>query len=162
MEVQLLKRPPKDAGLRLRPAAPADHGALVALWRRSVEAAYDFLAPDALEEIEAQVRRELAATPELWLAEKDARIVGFLGCDGCHVGMLFVAPDWFRRGVGSLLLAHARGRHGPLSLEVNEGSPAGLAFYRSQGFVVTGRSPADSQGRPYPLLHLRQAGAARD
>lgn len=85
--------------------------------------------------------------------------MGFLGCEGAHVTMLFVAPDWFRRGVGSLLLAHARRLHGPLWLEVNEEYPEGLAFYRAQGFAVTGRSPVDSAGRPYPLLHLRQEDA---
>lgn len=161
MEVQLLKRP-TARGLRVRPAQPADHEALVALWRCSVEAAYDFLPAGAVDEIEAQVRRELATAPELWLAESGDMAAGFLGCDGRHVGMLFVAPRWFRRGVGSMLLAHARRLHGPLSVDVNEGYPGGLAFYRSQGFAVTGRSAADSEGRPYPLLHLRQAAGARD
>lgn len=158
MEVQLLKRP-HTAALQVRAAKAGDAEALVDVWRRSVVAAYDFLAPGALPEIEGQVRRELATVPELWLAESGGRFVGFIGCDGGHVGMLFVAPDWFRRGVGSLLLAHARRRHGPLWLEVNEDYPAGLAFYRARGFVVTGRSPVDSEGRPYPLLHLRQEDA---
>ena len=153
MEVQLLN-PPQGGVPRLRAAKAGDAEALVDVWRRSVVAAYDFLAPEAVEEIEGQVRREMARVPELWLAEAGGRPVGFIGCDGSHVVMLFVAPDWFRRGVGSLLIAHARRLHGPLWLEVNEGNPAGLAFYRA--FTVTGRSPVDSEGRPYPLLHLRQ------
>lgn len=158
MEVQLLNRA-REGVPRVRAARAADAEALVALWRRSVEGAYDFLAPGALAEIEGQVRAGLAAAPELWLAEAGGRPVGFLGCDGSHVSMLFVAPDWFRRGVGSRLLEHARGLHGPLRVEVNEDYPGGLAFYRARGFVVTGRSPVDSEGRPYPLLHLRQEDA---
>ena len=143
----------------VRAATAADAEALVALWRRSVDAAYDFLAPGDLTDIEEEVRAGLESVPELWLAEAGGRPVGFIGCDGAHVAMLFVAPDWFSRGVGSHLLAHARRRHGPLWLEVNEDYPPGLAFYRAQGFVVTGRSPVDSRGRPYPILHLRQDGA---
>ncbi|MEQ9247207.1 MAG: GNAT family N-acetyltransferase, partial [Nitratireductor sp.] len=27
-------------------------------------------------------------------------------------------------------------------------------FYRKMGFAVTGRSPRDGDGRPYPLLHM--------
>lgn len=156
MEVQLLNAGAKFPTPCVRPAREADFPALVALWRRSCEAAYDFLAPGDLEEIEAQVRRLLPDAPELWVAEADGRPVGFLGGEGNHVDMLFVAPEWFRRGVGTLLLAHARRLHGPLTLEVNEDNPAGLAFYRAQGFVVTRRSPVDSEGRPFPLLHLRQ------
>lgn len=156
MEIQLLNAATDAAAPRVRPARAEDCPALVALWRRSCEAAYDFLTPGDLDAIEEQVRRLLPAVEELWLAEACGRPVGFLGGAGNHVDMLFVAPEWFRRGVGTLLLAHARRLHGPLTLEVNEDNPAGLAFYRAQGFVVTGRSPVDSEGRPWPLLHLRQ------
>ena len=153
MEVQIL------TANRVRAAREADHAALVALWRRSVEASHAFLAPGDVADIENEVRRGLGAVPELWLAEAEGAPAGFLGCTGSHVDMLFVAPERFRRGVGSLLLDHARRLHGPLALEVNEGNAAALAFYRARGFAVTGRSPVDNEGRPYPLLHLSQARA---
>ena len=156
MEIQLLSGAEDAPAPRVRPARAEDWPALVALWRRSCEATHGFLAPDDLEALEEEVRRLLPAVEELWLAEARGRPVGVLGGAGSHVDMLFVAPDWFRRGVGTLLLAHARRLHGPLTLEVNEDNPAGLAFYRARGFVVTGRSPVDSEGRPWPLLHLRQ------
>ncbi|MBD5418027.1 MAG: GNAT family N-acetyltransferase [Desulfovibrio sp.] len=157
MELQVLTQPAGTTGIRA--ARAGDHPALVALWRRSVEASHAFLAPGDVDGIENEVRRGLKAVPELWLAEADGAPAGFLGCAGSHVDMLFVAPERFRRGVGSLLIAHARRLHGPLSLEVNEDNTGALAFYRARGFMVTGRSPADSEGRPYPLLHLSQAGA---
>ena len=153
MEVQIL------TANRVRAAREADHPALVALWRRSVEASHAFLAPGDVDEIEEEVRRALAAVPELWLTGAEGPPAGFLGCTGSHVDMLFVAPERFRQGVGSLLLDHARRRHGPLALEVNEDNAAALAFSRVRGFAVTGRSPVDSAGRPYPLLHLSQARA---
>ena len=155
MELQVLT----PTTYRVRAARDRDHQALTALWRRSVEASHTFLAPGAVDEIETGVRVALSAVPELWLAEAEGAPAGFLGCTGSHVEMLFVAPERFGRGVGSLLLAHARRRHGPLTLEVNEDNAAALAFYRARGFAVTGRSPVDSEGRPYPLLHLSQAGA---
>lgn len=157
MELQILT--PRAGTADVRAARAADHPALVALWRRSVEASHHFLAPGAVDEIENEVRRALPAVPELWLAEAGGAPAGFLGCTGAHVDMLFVDPAFFRRGVGSLLLAHARRLHGPLAVEANEANPSALAFYRALGFAVTGRSPVDCEGRPYPLLHLRQAGA---
>ncbi|MDE7240952.1 MAG: GNAT family N-acetyltransferase [Desulfovibrio sp.] len=143
----------------MRPARAADHAALVDVWRRSVKASHDFLAPGAVEEIEAEVRRALAAVAEVWLVEAGGEPVAFLGCTGPHVDMLFVAPRHFRRGLGTRLLDHARRRHGPLAVEVNEGNASAQAFYRARGFVLAGRSPVDSQGRPYPLLRLRQGDA---
>jgi putative acetyltransferase len=44
-----------------------------------------------------------------------------------------------------------------LRVDVNEGNPGALAFYRRLGFTQTGRSPLDGAGRPYPLLHLAQS-----
>lgn len=35
--------------------------------------------------------------------------------------------------------------------------PQGLAFYLQSGFVQAGRSERDSAGRPFPILHLREA-----
>ena len=159
MELQVLTGPGDAGALHVRGAGVADHALLVALWRRSVEATHAFLAPGNVDEIESEVRRALAAAPELWLAEAEGAPVGFLGCTGNHVDMLFVAPEFFRRGVGTALLAHARRLHGPLTVEVNEGNAGARAFYRARGFTRTGRSPVDSEGRPYPLLLLRQPGA---
>ncbi|MBD5539133.1 MAG: GNAT family N-acetyltransferase [Desulfovibrio sp.] len=159
MELQVLTPAPAAEAPVLRPALAADHAALVNVWRRSVKASHDFLAPGAIEEIEAEVRRALAAVAEVWLVEAGGEPVAFLGCTGPHVDMLFVAPRHFRRGLGTRLLDHARRRHGPLSVEVNEANTAAHAFYRARGFVLAGRSPVDSQGRPYPLLRLRQGDA---
>lgn len=159
MELQVLTPSPAAGAPVLRPGQAADHAALVELWRRSVEASHDFLAPGAVEEIEAEVRRALAAVAELWLVEAGAGPLAFLGCTGPHVDMLFVTPGYFRQGLGTRLLDHARALHGPLAVEVNEANAGACAFYRARGFVLTGRSPVDSEGRTYPLLLLRQGDA---
>ena len=159
MELQVLTPSPPAEAPVLRPARTADHAALVELWRRSVEASHDFLAPGAVEEIVREVRQALSTVAELWLAEAAGAPAAFLGCTGNHVEMLFVAPEFFRQGLGTRLLDHARRLHGPLTVEVNEANTAAHAFYRARGFVLTGRSPVDSAGRPYPLLLLRQADA---
>ena len=86
------------------------------------------------------------------------RPVGFMGCNWPRIEMLFVEPEYFGLGIGRMLLGHARQRamaeSATLTLDVNEQNPAALAFYEHMGFVVTGRSPVDGQGRPYPLLHM--------
>jgi hypothetical protein len=43
---------------------------------------------------------------------------------------------------------------GATTLDVNEQNPQAVGFYLHQGFRITGRSPLDGLGKPYPLLHL--------
>ena len=80
----------------VRRAAAGDFPALAGLWRRSVEATHDFLLPGDVERIGAEVEDVyLPGVGEVWLAEAHRRPAGFLGCDGPHVQMLFVAPEFF-------------------------------------------------------------------
>ena len=39
-------------------------------------------------------------------------------------------------------------------VDVNEQNPDALAFYQRLGFEVKRRSPLDSIGLPFPILHL--------
>ncbi|TMD66902.1 MAG: GNAT family N-acetyltransferase [Chloroflexi bacterium] len=46
---------------------------------------------------------------------------------------------------------------GATTVDVNEQNDQALGFYLRMGFVVVGRSELDSNGKPYPLLHMRLA-----
>ena len=72
------------------------------------------------------------------------------------VEALFLDPQIHRQGCGRRLLQHARGLKGQLTVDVNEQNPAAVRFYEACGFVVEGRSPLDSSGLPFPILHMRQ------
>lgn len=45
-----------------------------------------------------------------------------------------------------------------LWVAVDEEDPAAVGFYLHYGFVQTGRSPLDGEGRPFPLLHMSLPG----
>lgn len=103
---------------------------------------------------------EFLPAVELWVAvDEDDGPVGFIGLGGSHVEMLFVDVDRHGGGVGTALIESAAERHPDLTVDVNEQNPSGLAFYESRGFVRTGRSPVDADGRPFPLIHLRRSPA---
>jgi putative acetyltransferase len=111
------------------------------------------------------VRREALPALELWvLSADDGAPIGFLGIDGAAIEALFIAPEHLRRGGGRLMIEHARRlarerSHPALTVDVNEQNPEAVRFYEACGFTVTGRSPVDAAGRPYPLLHLRDNGS---
>jgi len=69
----------------------------------------------------------------------------------------FLAPEKQRRGYGRRFVRYARELKGELTVDVNEQNPVAVRFCEACGFVVEGRSELDSSGRPFPLLHMRQA-----
>ena len=134
-----------------------DIAALAAIWRASVRATHDFLLDADFREIDTLVSEHYLPATRVWVAlDAQGRPRGFMGLSGAHVDALFIDPDCRGLGLGRRLLAHAEALHGRLSVDVNEQNDQAVGFYRHLGFTVTGRSPLDDAGRPYPLLHMRQ------
>ncbi len=145
--------------MQIRRSLPADRDALVDVWLRSVRATHTFLTEDDIQSLLPLVRDAALPALEVWVLGPDAGDpVGFLGMSGPKVEALFLAPEVQRQGWGRRLLQHARDLKGELTVDVNEQNPAACRFYEACGFVVEGRSELDSDGRPFPLLHMRQAG----
>jgi len=142
----------------IRKGRPEDHEALLDLWKRSVTATHRFLAEADIAALVPVVRDQALPALELWvIVDADGLMAGFLGLSGHSIEALFIAPEKLRRGHGRRLLELARRlRPDPLSVDVNEENPEALKFYQACGFEVTGRSPVDGAGRPFPLLHLKE------
>jgi putative acetyltransferase len=105
------------------------------------------------------VAGEFLPKSELILAVDDAdHPLGFLVMDGEMIDALFVDPAHHGRGVGTFLLEHALSLAPNAAVDASEQAANALPFYLARGFRVTGKSPTDPQGRPYPLVHLRYEG----
>jgi putative acetyltransferase len=145
----------------LREARPSDWSTLLDIWLRSVRATHAFLSEEHIQVLLPLVRDEALPQLELWvLCDDDGTPIGFLGLADAHVEALFLAPEFMRRGGGTLLLEHAHRLKGPLEVDVNEQNLAALRFYLARAFEIVGRSAVDTQGDPFPLLHLREPGTA--
>jgi putative acetyltransferase len=141
----------------IRQADRSDRDTLLDIWLRSVRATHRFLSEGHIQSLVPVVRDEALRQLELWvLCCADGKPVGFIGLSDSKVEALFVAPEWFRQGGGTLLLELARRLKGELSIDVNEQNHDALQFYLARGFRIVGRSPIDTQGNPFPLLHLRE------
>ncbi|TAA46248.1 GNAT family N-acetyltransferase [Pseudoxanthomonas winnipegensis] len=144
--------------MNIRKAGPEDHPSLLGIWEQSVRASHDFLSEQDIQSLLPLVRDHALPSLEVWiLCDEASSPIGFMGLDDNKVEALFIAPTSFRRGGGKVMLEHARKLKGALKVDVNEQNPRAVAFYLSNGFVVFGRSPLDSQGLPFPLLHLDEA-----
>ncbi|MEC6743079.1 acetyltransferase [Pseudomonas qingdaonensis] len=143
----------------IRQATNADHPQLLNIWLRSVRATHHFLQESDIEALLPQLRDIYLPAVELWVAvDAEDCPLGFIGLNENHVEMLFIEPDLRGKGTGRSLLDHACSSRSQMSVDVNEQNPEAVGFYLHYGFVQTGRSPLDGEGRPFPLLHLSLPG----
>lgn len=143
----------------IRQATNADHPQLLNIWLRSVRATHHFLQESDIEALLPQLRDIYLPAVELWVTvDAEDCPLGFIGLNENHVEMLFIEPDLRGKGIGCALLDHARSLRSQMSVDVNEQNPEAVGFYLHYGFVQTGRSPLDGEGRPFPLLHLSLPG----
>ena len=138
---------------------------LAELWERSVRATHDFLEEEDIVGMRPEVRNALAFVEHLAVAhaQDDAayeRPLGFAGAQDDMLEMLFCDADARGKGVGSTLLLHAIRAWNVTRLDVNEQNPSAAQFYRDLGFVCESRSELDSEGRPFPILHMTLAQTA--
>lgn len=137
-----------------------DFDTLTRLWRVAREVAFpDFMRehPHTFEEDCNYFRGVILRNNDVWIAELDGRVTGFLAIAGDFVDQLYVHPDFQKKGIGKMLLDFAKGaspEHVWLyTLQVNTN---GRAFYERNDFVPMrfGVSPAP-ESEPDVEYHWR-------
>lgn len=139
----------------IRNSTPSDGDHIIEIWCSSVDATHHFLSTQDRIDIEVQVRQFLPKAPLLVAVDSLDQPIGFMLLDKGHMEALFIGAESRGAGIGKALLLYATKLHPKLTTDVNEQNEQALGFYLYMGFEVTGRSEADDQGRPYPLLHLK-------
>ena len=145
----------------IRAGTAADVPRALEIWRAAVDATHGFLSAQDRVEIDRMVAQDFLPNVPLWLAVDGAdRPLGFLVMDGEMIDALFVDPAAHGRGIGTALVDHALSLVPHALVDASEQASNAVPFYESRGFVRTGRSEQDPQGRPYPLIHFRHPGRA--
>lgn len=137
------------------------------LWLASVRATHIFLTTQDIADISPDVQAAFSAvrlygilhdeTPKGSFIRNKPRVAAFMGISPATLEMLFVHPDFFRRGYGTALVQYALTACGVQYVDVNEQNPNAVAFYSHMGFAPMGRDAVDAQGRPFPIIHLRHS-----
>jgi ribosomal protein S18 acetylase RimI-like enzyme len=94
---------------------------------------------------------------EVWLAEREGRIIGEMVLRGEVVDHLYVRPEAQRRGVGTRLLAEAKRGRGRLRLYTFQSNEPARDFYEKHGFkaVAFGDGTGNEEGAPDVLYEWR-------
>lgn len=101
---------------------------------------------------------------QLWVAEADGQVIGFVGAEPGEVTLLFVAPEAAGRSVGSRLfefglLRASNDFQGPLTVVATRNS---VSFYRRYGFNEV-EALAFVRGEPalhYPVVKMVRSPVA--
>lgn len=141
-----------EAPCTVRSMRAEDLPALLDLWVESWQAAYpsiDFKARRGWADSRfAELQRDGA---QILVAEADGRLAGLVTVmpDSGYIDQIAVATWAQRRGVAARLLAAAR-EVSPVLLElhVNQDNEPAVAFYRREGFEVSGEAANPRSGAP--------------
>jgi ribosomal protein S18 acetylase RimI-like enzyme len=174
---------PTSATPSIRHATSEDAAALARVHIDSWRVAYRGLVPDSrLDGLDygrraARFRDELQEGPaETYVVEQAECILGFLTLDGCRdpdvdaqatgeIWGIYLAPQAWRRGTGTLLCRHAeqilasRG-YGEIKLWVLAGNIAARRFYEALGFRPDGASKVLDLGAPLEAVRYSKIGEA--
>lgn len=135
--------------LTIRGYRAADMEALSAIWFDASRIAHPFIGEALLCEQRTLIETIYLPQAETLVAVHRGEQAGFISLIDDFIGGLFVSPNHQGAGIGRKLIDHAIEARVQLRLEVYTANTRACAFYRSLGFVETGRRPIDDQGLPF-------------
>ena len=124
-----------------------DVEAVVQVWHTAGRKAYPFIDTwqrFTLDQADRVFRQHIASACEVWVAEAEDGIVGYLALKGSYIDRLYISLLHQRHGIGSALLKHAMERSPTgLELHTHQKNTHARAFYEKHGFgaVKYGISP---------------------
>jgi putative acetyltransferase len=129
----------------LRRATEGDAQAIAIVHRTAMRVSLSFLPElhTAEEDLAFFVDRFLPAN-EVWVAELDGEVLGYVGFDADWINHLYVAPQAQGQGIGPQLLALALGDGRPRRLWTFQQNVRARRFYEAHGFRLL--DVTDGQG----------------
>jgi putative acetyltransferase len=142
------------SGVELRPATPADAGDLARVAHASFHGAFAAImspASLALRPLAFFAERFAVQWPDVVVAVRDGRIVGFSMVRNAHIDMLFVDPAVQAQGVGRALLAGAVAG-GARTLECFRDNREARLFYEKHGWRLASSLRRSFCGEDYDFV----------
>ena len=128
---------------------------LLWIWEASVRASHHFLTEEDIRSLYPQAEEAVRQIGTLWVADDGNVRIGFIGIQSGKIEMLFLHPDYFRKGIGKVLIQKAIAEQNVQYVDVNEQNPSAVKFYERMGFRTFRRDSTDDQGNPFPILRMK-------
>jgi putative acetyltransferase len=142
-----------NEAITFRRANLDDAKAIARLFRRSFSAALPFIPTLHTADEDFLFFSGVLERCEVWVAERDASIVGFCAFRTDWVDHLYVAPETARCGIGSKLISIAKDARDYLQLWTFQRNLGAMGFYQAMGFMpVTFTDGANNEEREPDVL----------
>lgn len=138
----------------IRKIQTSDYLRLLEIWESAVLHTHDFLKKEDFIYYKEHVPSYFPYV-SLWGFEQEGRLVGFIGLAEGNIEMLFIDNDSRGKGIGKQLILYAINEQHATKVDVNEQNAQAVGFYEHMGFRTVTRSELDSEGKPYPILHMQ-------
>lgn len=135
-------------------ASDKDYPILVRIWESAVLATHDFLSEEDFLFYKSQLPFYFQHVSLYVFKDESLTIKGFLGVSEDNIEMLFVENESRGMGIGKKLLNFAIDSLNLRKVDVNEQNTQALRFYEQRGFIKTGYTDCDSEGKNYPVISL--------
>ncbi len=127
---------------------------LLEVWHQASVIAHHFMDDEFFADEREAIQNDHLPIADTWVYESDGKVVGFISLLGHQIGAIFVHPAMQRKGIGRILMDHARSLCGQLELEVFKANRVGRAFYDRYGFEVVEEYFHESLGQPMLKMQL--------
>jgi chorismate mutase/GNAT superfamily N-acetyltransferase len=147
--------------LLLRSGGPEDADALAVLATAARQAAVPAMPPPVHtpEEDRAWIARQLAGERDVWLAERDGELVGYILLEPGWLHSIYVRPGLSGQGIGTALLDLAKAlRPDGFALWVFESNAPARRFYLRHGLVELERTDGSTNEEGAPDLRMAWPG----
>ena len=131
-------------------------GDILEIWEASVRASHRFLTEEDIGSLYPQAEDAVRQIETLWVIQDGLRTVGFMGVQERKIEMLFLHPDYFRKGLGKIFVERAFSDLNVEYVDANEQNPDAVKFYERMGFRTFHRDATDDQGNPFPILRMKK------
>jgi chorismate mutase/ribosomal protein S18 acetylase RimI-like enzyme len=158
-------RSEQPTDLVVRPGRPEDLDGVAAMFSTTRRAAVPSMPPPVhtVEEDRAWLADQLAGEREVWLAEREGRVVGLLLLEADSLHSLYVDPRDQGEGIGSVLVDLAKTlRPGGLELWVFQSNEGARRLYAKHGFVEVEETDGRGNEEGAPDVRMQWRPAAED
>lgn len=130
----------------IREYTKQDIDRILAIWLSSSIEAHSFIEPGFWESKVNDMRDVYIPASETFIYESDGEVVGFYSLYGNNLAAIFMAPGSQGKGMGTVLLDHAKKRRERLRLTVYKENVPSVKFYEKHDFISLGEQVDEHTG----------------
>lgn len=130
----------------------SDLDQIINIWLECNLKAHSFIPADFWKK-HINLLREALPQAEVFIYQKETKIIAFVGLDEDYIAGLFVKDDYQSQGIGKELLNQVKQDHNKLTLSVYAKNKRALNFYLKENFkILENKIDTDTGGEEELLM----------